>query len=212
MVDPEARGGAVVSKKKEERTGSKSAAQRKKKESARTGELSAPSPEELIIALSSEDDEVRVKARTSLVAMGKAALPLLAGALKEMNNLVRWEAAKALGEIGVPEVGPLLVKALEDEQFDVRWLAAVGLINMNIKGLKPLLHALMEQSDSVSLREGAHHVIHDLTKGELRKYLAPVLSCLESVEPTAECPQVVFHALEMLEKDKKISDTWSHSF
>ncbi len=201
----------MASKKKEEKTRSKSAAQStKKKGAARPGGPSTPSQEELILALSSEDDKVRVKARSSLVALGKAAVPLLAKALKETDNLVRWEAAKALGEIGVSEAGPLLVEALEDEQFDVRWLAAVGLINMNIKGLKPLLHALMERTESVPLRDGAHHVIHDLTKGELKKYLAPVLSCLESAEPTAECPRVVFHTLEMLEMDKKISDTWTH--
>ncbi len=197
----------MAPKKKEARTGTKHAARSKKMKSARTGE---PSSEDLFAALSSEDDEVRVKARSSLVAMGKAAVPSLAKALKEPDNLVRWEAAKALGEIGISEVAPLLVEALEDEQFDVRWLAAVGLINLNIKGLKPLLHALMERTESVPLRDGAHHVIHDLTKGELKKYLAPVLSCLESAEPTAECPRVVFHTLEMLEKDKKISDTWTH--
>ncbi len=196
-----------MTSEKKKRPGSRSAAQSKGTEAG----VRKPSPVDLILkALSSEDDEVRVKARNSLVARGRAAIPSLTAALKEPDNLVRWEAAKALTEIGVTEAAPLLVKALEDEQFDVRWLAAVGLINLNIKGLKPLLHGLMERSDSVLLREGAHHVVHDLAKGELRKYLAPVLSCLESAEPTAECPQVAFHALEMLERDKKISDTWTH--
>lgn len=83
---------------------------------------------------------------------------------------------------------------------------------MNIKGLKPLLHALMEQGDSVFLREGAHHVIHDLAKGGLRKYLAPVLAALEGIEPTAEVPKTAFHALEMLQKEHKLSDAWSHAF
>ncbi len=195
--------------KKRVETGSRSVSQPKKMETDRG---TAPSIEALIKALSSEDDGVRVRARSSLVAMGKAAIPPLAEALNDRDGLVRWEAAKALGEIGAPEAGPLLVKALEDEQFDVRWLAAIGLIGMNIKGLKPLLHALMEQSDSVFLREGAHHVIHDLTKGELRKYLAPVLAALENIEPAAGCAQAAFHALEMLEKEKKISDTWKHSY
>jgi HEAT repeat protein len=198
-----------MSLKKVEKTGPKSSSRAKKTEAARA---SGPPLEVLIKSLSSEDDGVRVKARHSLVAMGKAAVATLAGALKDGNELLRWEAAKALGEIGAPEAAPFLVRALEDEQFDVRWLAAVGLIGMNIKGLKPLLHALMEQSDSVFLREGAHHVIHDLTKGELKKYLAPVLAALENIEPAAGCPQVAFHALEMLEKDKRILDTWKHSF
>jgi HEAT repeat protein len=198
-----------MSLKKVEKTGPKSSSRAKKTEKARTN---GPPLEVLIKSLSSEDDGVRVKARHSLVAMGKTAVAPLAGALKDGNELLRWEAAKALGEIGAPEAAPFLVRALEDEQFDVRWLAAVGLIGMNIKGLKPLLHALMEQSDSVFLREGAHHVIHDLTKGELRKYLAPVLAALENIEPAAGCPQAAFHALEMLAKDKRILETWKHSF
>ena len=166
--------------------------------------------ESLIPALSSEDDAKRVKARHSLVAMGRAAVPSLTEVLKNGTGLARWEAAKALGEIGVPEAAPSLVEALKDEEFDVRWLAAIGLIGMNIKGLKPLLHALMEQGDSVLMREGAHHVIHDLTKGGLRKYLAPVLAALENVEPAMSVPQAAFHALEMLEKEKKIPDIWKH--
>ena len=197
-----------MSLKKVNKKGPKSFSRAKKTETARA---SGPPLEALIKSLSSEDDGVRVNARHSLVAMGKAAVAPLAEALKDGNNLLKWEAAKALGDIGAPEAGPILVKALEDEQFDVRWLAAVGLIGMNIKGLKPLLHALMEQIDSVFLREGAHHVIHDLTKGELRKYLAPVLAALENIEPAAGCPRAAFHALEMLEKDKKILDTWNHS-
>ena len=166
----------------------------------------------LIAALSSEDDTARVKARHSLVAMGKPAVSMLAEALRHTNGLVRWEAAKALGEIGVPEAAPSLVEALKDEEFDVRWLAATGLIGMNIKGLKPLLHALMEQGDSVFLQEGAHHVIHDLRKGGLRKYLTPVLAALEDVEPAMSVPQAAFHALESLEKEKIISDAWKHTF
>ena len=171
-----------------------------------------PPIEALIAALSSRDDATRVKARYSLVAIGKRAVPLLAEVLKGADGLARWEAAKALGEIGVPEAAPILVEALKDEEFDVRWLAAIGLIGMNIKGLKPLLHALMEQGDSVFIREGAHHVIRDLTKGELRKYLSLVLAALENVEPAMSAPQAAFHALELLEKEKMISDTWEHTF
>ena len=195
--------------KKGEKAARKSVSRAKKKEAVRP---SASILDALIRSLSSEDDGVRVKARHSLVTMGKTALTRVAEALKDGNSLLRWEAAKTLGEMGAPEAAPFLVTALEDEQFDVRWLAAIGLIGMNIKGLKPLLHALMEHGDSVFLRQGAHHIIHDLTKGELRKYLAPVLTALEGTEPTVGCAQAAFHALEMLEKDKRVSDIWKHSF
>lgn len=172
--------------------------------------------EALISDLSSHNDAARVKARHSLVAMGKAAVPFLTEALKNKNNLMRWETAKALGEIGDPGAAPALVKALEDEEFDVRWLAAEGLIKMNINGLKPLLQALEYRGDSVFLREGAHHVFHDLAKGALRKYLVPVLAALEALEPGEEVPWVARHemvvevpwaarqAIEMLDKEKRL--------
>jgi hypothetical protein len=171
--------------------------------------------ETLINTLSSHNDKKREGARHTLVAMGKAAVPALSEALKNKNALMRWEAAKSLDEIDDPETAPVLVKALEDEDFDVRWLAAEGLIKMNIKGLKPLLEALELRGDSVLLREGAHHVFHDLAKGGLRKYLVPVLASLEALAPGEEVPWAARHelavevpmaarqALEMLKKLKK---------
>lgn len=173
------------------------------------------SVETLISHLSSQNDGIRVRARYGLVAMGRAALPSLIEALKSHEYLQRWEAAKALGEIGDSEAAPALVGALEDEDFDVRWLAAEGLTKMGIKGLKPLLEALRDRGHSGLLLEGAHHVFHDLTKGALRKTLTPVLAALEAIEhdeglpwapkhtPRMEVPLAALQALEMLEKLRK---------
>ena len=155
---------------------------------------------DLIGTLSSYNDLSRVEARKALLAFGSQTIPFLGEALNDPNFLRRWEAAKALGEIGDPKAAPFLIKALEDEKFDVRWLAAKGLIDMNVKSLKPLFQALIERADSVLLRQGAHHIIHDLAKGELRIYLAPVLISLESTDPGVQVPPVVSHALEHLVK------------
>lgn len=152
----------------------------------------------LVKTLSSFNDLSRVEARKALEAIGKPAVPLLIEALKDPNNLTRWEAAKALGEIGDTNAAPALVEALEDEEFDVRWLTAKALIELNIKGLRPLFQSLIEHADSVFLREGAHHVLHDLAKGGLRKYLAPVLIALEDMEPAVQVPVAVSHALKLL--------------
>ena len=185
------------------------------KEKKKTVGVKEPSMETLINTLSSHKDKPREGARHTLVAMGKAAVPSLIEALKNKNTLMKWEAAKALGEIGDPETAPVLVDALEDEEFDVRWLAAEGLVKMNIKGLKPLLEALEHRGDSTLLREGAHHVFHDLTKGALKKSLVPVLAALEALEPEdgvpwgarhemeVEVPWAARRALEMLEKLRK---------
>ena len=170
----------------------------------------------LVTDLANHNDTKRVKARHALVAMGKATAPLLTEALKSKNSLMRWEAAKAMGEIGDPSTASALVDALEDEDFDVRWLAAEGLTKLNILALKPLLRALEKRGDSILLQEGAHHVFHDLAKGGLRKFLAPVLAALEALEPGKEVPWAAQHqmvvevpwaarqALDMLEKMKKL--------
>jgi uncharacterized protein (DUF302 family) len=163
-----------------------------------------PAIQSLIMDLSSRDDTVRVHSRESLVKAGNRAVPQLIEALQHPQHWVRWEAAKALGEIGDPKAAPALVESLEDEEFDVRWLAAIGLIGMNFKGLKPLLQALTKKGDSILLREGAHHVIHDLAKGALRKYLVPLKIALEDVEPAVEVPQAAYNALDKLEKEMKV--------
>ncbi len=153
----------------------------------------------LITALSSFNDFSRVEARKALESMGSQAVPYLIDALKHPDYLRRWEAAKALGEIKDPRSAAALVRALEDEKFDVRWLAARALIEMNIKALKALFQALIEHADSILLRQGAHHVLHDLAKGELRTYLVPVLLVLENMDST-QVPAVASYALESLEK------------
>ena len=174
--------------------------------------------EDLISKLGSRNDVIRVKARRSLVAKGKTAVPSLIEALAHTDDTIRWEAAKTLSEIEDPEAAPALVKALEDEIFEVRWVAAEGLTRLNIRGLMPLLHALTEHGDSILLREGAHHVFHNLTKGALRKCLTPVLAALEAIEHEGgvpwvtphsmrlEVPRAALQALEMLEKEKRLSD------
>jgi len=180
----------------------------------KNSEGKGPLTKTLVADLANHNDSVRVKARHSLVAMGKAAVPLLTEALKSQNSLTKWEAAKALGEIGDPNTASALVEALEDEDFDVRWLAAEGLTKMNINALRPLLLALEKRGDSFFLQEGAHHVFHDLAKGALRKFLAPVLAALEGLEPGEEVPWAARHemvvevpwaarqALDMLERAK----------
>jgi hypothetical protein len=159
--------------------------------------------EGLTMALSSDNDSARREARQSLVTIGSPSVRSLIEVLKQKNDNVRREAVRALSEIGGAEVAPALIKTLEDEEFDIRWLAAEGLIELGMNGLKALLQALIDHGDSRLLLEGAHHVVHYMAKGGLRKYLGPVLASLEGVEPAVKAPNAAFHALEML-KDAKI--------
>ncbi len=160
--------------------------------------------EGLIMALSSDNGSACRDARQSLVAIGSPAVRSLIEALKQKNDNVRREAVKALREIGGAEVAPALIKTFEDEEFDIRWLAAEGVIGLGVSGLKPLLQALIDHGDSPLLLEGAHHVIHYMAKGGLKKYLGPVLTSLEGVEPVVKAPNAAFHALEMLKEAKII--------
>lgn len=128
------------------------------------------------------------RARRELVEMGDFAVPYLVDVLNHRKGWVRWESAKALGQIPGPAATEALVAALGDNNFDVRWLAAEGLIDRGRKALKPLMKALIEGSDSVALREGAHHVLFDLSHGSLREVVLPVLQALEGVEPSVVVP------------------------
>ncbi len=160
--------------------------------------------EGLIMVFSSDNGSARREARQSLVAIGSPAVPSLIEALKQKDDNVRRGAVRTLSEIGGPEVAPALIKTLEDEEFDIRWMAAEGLIELGMDGLKALLQALIDDGNSPLLLEGAHHVIHSMAKGGLRKYLGPVLGSLEGVEPSVKAPIAAFHALEMLKEAKII--------
>ena len=78
-----------------------------------------------------------------------------------------------------------LVATLKDSNFGVRWLAAEGLIAIGRDVLPPLMETLTKHSDSAWLREGAHHVLHDLANRdpEVKDFVAPVITALEGSEP-----------------------------
>jgi HEAT repeat protein len=139
-------------------------------------------------------------AREELVDIGRAAVPALVEALHDPDEHVRWEAAKALGEISDSSAAPALVEALLDPNFGVRWLAAEGLITMRRRGLKPLLQALIDRSDSVWLRQGAHHIFRTLATSGPHQEIEPVLKALTGPEPIVEVPPAAAAVLKKLEE------------
>lgn len=149
------------------------------------------------------DDVIRCqKARRSLVAIGHEAVPFLVEALSSEKEWVRWEAAKALSQIGDPAANEPLVRSLEDKEFDVRWLVAEGLIAIGKKAVVPLLKALIYNPKSIWLREGAHHVLHDMDRGDWDDFLKPVMISLEDFQSPLEVPLAAKKALDMLEHNK----------
>jgi HEAT repeat protein len=160
--------------------------------------MEAKKIDSLIADLVCDDVITCQKARRQLVVMGHEVVPFLVKELGNEKYWVRWEAAKALGQIGDPAATAALIKALEDKEFDVRWLAAEGLINIGRKAVVPLLKALIANPKSTWLRQGAHHVLHDMDRGDLNKVLRPVMVALEDVEPYVEVPVAARKALDSL--------------
>lgn len=157
--------------------------------------------EQLIADLNCDEYIDCQKARRKLVEMGGAAVPRLVKELSNSKYQVRWEVTKALGQIADKSSAEALVAALEDKEFDVRWLAAEALINIGQDALEPLLLALADHGNkSISLRHGAHHVLHDMHKGDLLEILRPVMKAVEDSEPYSEVLLVAKQALDNLKK------------
>jgi HEAT repeat protein len=138
--------------------------------------------ESLIEMLANEDGIIRQRARESLVVLGRPAVTSLNQALKNSKlDQVRWEAAKALGEIVDARSIPALVKALEDSNSDVAWLAAEALSKFKKTAWSPLLRALLKNGlNSDLLRQGAHHVLLNQKEDGFNDLLAILMNALES--------------------------------
>ena len=157
----------------------------------------------LIEKLKSKDGLDRQHARHALVKIGEPSLDALIKAFETRKEPLHWEVAKALSQIGTPKAARTLIKALEDKEFSVRWMAAEGLIHIGADGLVPLLEALKEDSGSVWLREGSHHVLHDLATKRLvgeteRKCILPVLDAVNHLEAETQTHFAAREALEAL--------------
>jgi len=160
------------------------------------------STQSLVNQLESEDEKVRTRARKSLVTIGKQAVPSLSLMLENSKVYkARWEAAKALSEIGDLKSIPTLVKALEDPESDVAWLAAKTLEKFRKAAWPVLLSALVEHgSKSVLLQRGAHHI---LRKQKVEGY-NDLLDILRTALETGSVPETVSPAAyNILERMKK---------
>jgi len=157
--------------------------------------------ESLINLLASKNAATRMKARKSLVAIGKPAVSSLTRILQNSKqDHVRWEAAKTLGAIGDSRAIPSLVKALEDSDQGVVWLAAEALGKFKKIAWPLLLRALVKsEKDSVSLRQGAHHVLRNQKEEGFNDLLAILRTALESSTASESTP---FAASDLLKRMK----------
>jgi HEAT repeat protein len=169
-------------------------------ESGTTG-LAVQTVDSLIARFLERDVCVRQRARLALEELGPAAVDGLVRALRHPLDRVRWESAKALGTIADPGSAPALVRLLRDHSTGVRWLAAEALVAIGRPALRPLLEALVRQPGALELREGAHHVLHDLLPRDSFGIVAPVLAALEHPAPELEAPVAASQLLDRLSAD-----------
>ncbi len=160
----------------------------------------------LISDLGNKNGLVRQQARNKLEMMGIHATSSLIKAFSSTDQNVRWEAAKALKDLRDPRAADALVHALMDDSFEVQWLAAEALIALELDAVVPLLRGLTEHSESMFLRQGAHHVLHGLERKRLLdRETQSVLDQLRSLEPLEPFPMVAERALKSLEGSKTTS-------
>lgn len=158
--------------------------------------LNKPEIRELIGTLCAYDARTRHVARQALVMYGVEALPALIKALDAHNWHTRWEAAKALGEIGNPEAAMPLVMMFKDDDTGVRWAAMGSLIRIGRPAVRPLLELLTQEFASARVREGAHHVLHELkNRGMLTEVEEKVFHALKGSSPAVQVPWAAQAAL-----------------
>jgi len=158
--------------------------------------------EELIKDLSDTNGIIRQKARYELVKIGNPALDSLLELQGAEKHQARWEAVKAISEIGTSGSIPILINALEDEEFDVRWLAAEGLIEMGHATVYPLLKAFISNNGSIHLKEGVHHVLKGLEVRGLYHDRYEIIKALESFTAPVNLELKIINLL----KDELVGD------
>ncbi|OGO65814.1 MAG: hypothetical protein A2030_04990 [Chloroflexi bacterium RBG_19FT_COMBO_50_10] len=142
-------------------------------------------------------------ARQALICIGKSALPELTNALFGINSQLRWQVIKVLEGIQDISAASALVECLKDENAGVRWAASDALISLSQAAIPPLLEALTHDSDSIWLRQGAHHILHVMKDaGRLHQAEENVFEALEDVEPSVAVSWVAEKALEAIRHKK----------
>jgi HEAT repeat protein len=108
---------------------------------------------------------------------------------------VRLEAAKVLCKDD-PSVCAALVRLVENEDLSVRWAAMELLAHCRREAIRPMLEALTRDFESSNLRQGVHHVMHELyLHHELNDAETAVYHALEHQSPALHIARCANNAL-----------------
>ncbi len=158
--------------------------------------------EDLVEQLRCDDGVVRIRARESLVEIGSAAVPAICKLADAEKDVVRWECAKTLSEIGDPASIDTLIRLLEDSEEGTRWDAAVGLIKVGKSTVVPLLRAIIHRSTDYTIIDGARHVVHEFIRTSWGAPLKPLYEALNSTSARESAPVEADKALDLYENQR----------
>ena len=154
---------------------------------------------QLVSDLQSSDGVLRQKARHQLVHLGEPAVSEIAKLHDSKQKLARWECAKTLAAIASPSSVDTLIDLLEDSDSGTSWDAAMGLIAIGKPAAKPVLQAIIERAKNHGIIQGAHHVIHEMSKTPWGQSLQPVYEALDSSDPGIDGPVKAYEAIKELD-------------
>ena len=137
-----------------------------------------------------ETDNYRehVKVKKELVKEGEHILPFLHKLLSSDSRIIRKEVMKVIQLIAYKSSIPYAIDMLEDQVSEIRWIAAVTLIRIGRESIRPMLEALINDSKSYFLRQGAHHVLSELVFEDDPKELKQLVKLTKH---NREAPEVV---------------------
>lgn len=162
----------------------------------------SPDVSVLLKDLGSRNGLVRETARARLVEMGGAAVEYLSDLVEKKNDVARWEAVKALSEIGKPSSVPVLIRALYDGDEEIRWIAAEGLIAIGRDAVEPLLRELLTNPRSFKLKKGAHHVLKGVNAVDRSMDYSELINALNDHATKIHLPMVAYKYLRKVRKLK----------
>lgn len=172
--------------------------------------------EDLLVALTSGDEERAEAAAGELASQGEAALPALQDLLSSPEAEHRWWATRTLADIENHQVIPLLLAALRDAKAEVRHCAAVALRQRPSPQAVPRLAAILGSEDRLLARlasdalvaagsEAVPALLEVMQKGTLA-------ACLEAIRALAHIgdPSSIPALFAALDGDSAIMDHWAN--
>jgi HEAT repeat protein len=172
--------------------------------------------EDLLVALTSGDEERAEAAAGELAFQGEAALPALQELLSSPEAEHRWWATRTLADIKDSQVVPLLLAALQDAKADVRHCAAVALRLQPSPQAIPGLVATLGDEDrllarlaSDALVAAGNEAVPALLEVMQKESLA---ACLEAIRALARIgdPSSIPALFAALDGDSAIMEHWAN--